>query len=375
VIEGPITISEVTGHGDLPATRRQTGEVPPRVSIRDVARVAGVSYQTVSRVINEQSGVKDSTRRQILLAIEEMGFRPNRAARALSSGHSRSVTVFTSDTTSYGRAATLQGIEEAARTAGFFVGISVLDCPDPAAIRATVERSCDPGAGGVIVIAFDLTGAYALQAIPAGIPVAAAVEAKDVLGSHSFPSVWLDDRAAAATATRFLLDFGHQTVHYVALPSSTDISARMQGWRDALETAGIRVPEPVPGDGSAESGCRAGRRLAADDRVTAILCANDDMALGVLYAMREAGRPVPGSVSVVGFDDTSLSAFYAPSLTTVRMDFVGVGRECFGLMQDAVDASVSRPRVEPAEPFLVVRASAGPPPTTQCGRRPGSPRT
>jgi DNA-binding LacI/PurR family transcriptional regulator len=330
-----------------------------------VARAAGVSYQTVSRVINEHHGVKESTRQRIQLTIKELGFRPNPAAQALSRGHSRSVTVLTSDPSPYGRAATLQGIEDAARAAGFTVGICVLDSPEPADIRATVDRVCEPTTGGVIVIAFDLAGARALQAIPPGIRVAAAVEATDVLGSHSHPSVWLNDGSAAMTATRYLLDLGHQTVHYVTLPSSTESSsARTQGWRAALLAAGVPAPDLVPGDMTPESGYRAGRLLANDEHVTAVLCGNDDMALGVVHAMREAGRHVPDSVSVIGFDDTPQAAFYAPPLTTVRMDFFGLGRDCFGLLLDAFDPSADRPPPAAAQPHLIMRASAGPPATS-----------
>src|SRR3981081_1452201 len=128
------------------------------VSIRDVARLAGVSHQTVSRVINGQPRVRESNREAGLATVRELGFRPNQAARALASGQTRAVTVLTPNTTRYGYAATLQGIEEAAPAAGSPVGIRVLDSAVPAAVRATVEQACEPTAGGVIVIAYDLAG-------------------------------------------------------------------------------------------------------------------------------------------------------------------------------------------------------------------------
>jgi DNA-binding LacI/PurR family transcriptional regulator len=330
-------------------------------SIRDVARAAGVSHQTVSRVINGHPAVKESTRQQVLVSIRELGFRPNRAARALASGRTRSVTVLSADTTLYGYAATLQGIEEAARSAGFSVGIRVLDAPAPATVRAAVEQVSDPAAGAVIVIAFDLAGVRALAAVPPGVMVAAVVEASEARRRHPYPCVWLDDRAAAAMATRYLLELGHQTVHYVSIPSSTRTSDRMKGWRSALQAAGVAVPDPVPGAWTPRSGYQAGLRLAADERVTAVLCGNDDLALGVLHAMREAGRSVPGDVSVVGFDDAPQSAFYAPPLTTVRLDFVGLGRDCFGLLQGLVDPLAGGQPLTVAQPQLVVRDTTGPP--------------
>jgi DNA-binding LacI/PurR family transcriptional regulator len=267
--------------------------------------------------------------------------------------------VVTSNTTLYGRAAILQGVEEAARAVGFTVGVSVLDAPEPDAVAQAVNRVCDPGTGRLIVIAYDLAGIRALRAIPAGVRVAAALEVTDMQDRRRYPSVTLDDRSAAATATRYLLRLGHRTVHYVAIPSSSRTSGRMQGWRRALRSADADVPDPVPAGWSPESGYQAGRQLAADRAVTAVLCGNDDLALGVLHAMREAGRPVPDEVSIVGFDDTPQSAFYAPPLTTVRLDFVGLGRDCFRLVSEA--DGVSTPATA-APPKLVIRESTGRPP-------------
>ncbi|MEN3308173.1 MAG: hypothetical protein V7603_4375 [Micromonosporaceae bacterium] len=350
----------MTGHSTrLPGGRRpRTGSI----SIRDVARAAGVSYQTVSRVINGHASVRESTRQAVLAAIRELGYRPSRAARTLASGRTSSVTVLTSNTTRYGYAATLQGIEEAGRAAGFSVGIFVLDSAEPAAVRATVEVASDPIEGAVIVLAYDLAGVRALQALPAGVPVVAAVEASAAGAHRPYPHAWLDDRAAAAHATRYLLDLGHETVHYLSIPSSTKTSDRTAGWRRALDEAGVPAPAPLPGGWTPRSGYQAGRQLAADERVTAVLCGNDDLALGVLCAMREAGRAVPGDVSVVGFDDAPQSAFFAPALTTVRLDFAGLGRDCFHLLRARFDHGEIAATASPPE--LIVRASAGPPPAS-----------
>jgi len=355
---------DVTGHisglgEDAPHHAAASGASSERrsktgaVSIRDVARAAGVSYQTVSRVINDQAGVKPATRDSVRDWIDRLGFRPNQAARALARGHTRAVTVLTSNTTLYGYAATLQGIEEAARASGFSVGIRVLDSPEPADVKATVEREVDPAVGSVIVIAFDVAGVHALRSMPPGVALAAAVEASEATRRHPYPCVWVDDRTAAAEATKYLLGLGHQTVHYVAIPYLTQVSDRAAGWRTALREAGVRVPRAVRGGWTPQSGYEAGRKLAADERVTAVLCGNDDLALGVLRAMREAGRDVPSDVSVVGFDDAPQSEFYAPALTTVRLDFVGLGRDCFRLLHAQEEPSHATAR-------LIVRASAGP---------------
>src|ERR1035441_1350403 len=155
---------DVTGH-----TTSEVSRAPRPVSIRDVAAAAGVSYQTVSRVINQHPRVKPSTRQLVLAAIENLGFRPNRAARALAGGPVESVTVLTSDTTLYGQSSALQGIEEAARSAGFAVGVRVMESDDEDVVADAVARAVEPG-GALIVLAFDRAGTRALAAIPAGVP-------------------------------------------------------------------------------------------------------------------------------------------------------------------------------------------------------------
>jgi DNA-binding LacI/PurR family transcriptional regulator len=355
----------VTGHTSPPPAGRaaQAGPGGARqrarsVSIRDVAKAAGVSYQTVSRVINGNSYVRESTRDRVQAAIAELGFRPNSAARALASGDNRSLTVVTSNTTLYGYAATLQGIEEAARSAAFCVGISVLESPDERHVRAAVDRAAR-SSGSIIVIAFDHAGVSALRAVPDGLPVAAAVETPATPPPKAQPWVWIDDEEAARSATRYLLDLGHPTVHYVALPSTTRTSRRTAGWREALASAGVPAPEPVGAGWDALAGYQAGRELARDPGVSAVLCGNDDLALGVIRAMHEAGRDIPDSVSVVGFDNAPQSAFYTPSLTTVRMDFVGLGRACICLLMAEVEGTAPVMAHTVGRPELIVRESAG----------------
>jgi DNA-binding LacI/PurR family transcriptional regulator len=349
----------VTGH---------TSGRPPagRHSIRDVAAVAGVSYQTVSRVINGHPSVRPATREVVLSAIESLGFRPNRAARALAGGPAHSVTVLTANTTLYGQSMALQGIEESARQAGFAVGVQVVEPDAPGVVAEVVAKAVEPG-GALIVIAYDKAGTQALAAVPPGVPMVAIVETPPSGESDGRPWVWLDDRKAAAVATRYLLGLGHRTVHYVAIPSSTDSSQRLVGWREALDFAGAPAPAPVPGGWTPRSGYEAGRSLAAmkgeAGGVTAVLCGNDDLAVGVMRAMHEAGRSVPGDVSVVGFDDVPAAEFITPSLTTVRQDFTQLGRASFAALLELLGPGAGGgSRVEPArwpEAELVVRESTG----------------
>ncbi|NUS27857.1 MAG: LacI family DNA-binding transcriptional regulator [Streptomyces sp.] len=339
-----------------------TGHTRSPASIRDVAAAAGVSYQTVSRVINGHPSVKPTTRERVLAAIDELGFRRSATALALASGRTRAVTVLTANTTHYGYASILQGVEEAARAASYAVGISVLESADETAVAAEVRRAADAG-GGLIVIAYDPAGVRALGAVPAGVPVVGVVETPASPPGGNRPWVWTDDREAAYEATRHLLALGHATVHYVAIPSSTRrTSARTSGWRQALKEAGAPQPRPVQGSWGPAGGHGAGLKLAKDPAVTAVLCGNDDLALGVLRALHEAGRPVPGAVSVAGFDDAPHSAFLTPSLTTVRLDFTGLGRSAFALLHGALEESAQIAPHPISVPELVVRESSGPPP-------------
>ncbi|MGC8628054.1 MAG: LacI family DNA-binding transcriptional regulator [Acidimicrobiales bacterium] len=356
-----------TGNVEGPPSQAQWGRGrAPAVSIRDVARAAGVSYQTVSRVINESPSVRPSTRQLVLETIAALGFRPNRAARALAGGPIQAVTVLTANTRLYGPSAALEGIEEATRAAGFALGVRVVESGTPTDVRDAVERAIEP-AGALIVIAYDRPGIDTLNAVPGDVPVAGIVETP--LSPEDAPKtwVWIDDRKAARDATYYLLGLGHPTVHYVTIPTWMGTSPRTAGWLSALKDAGAPLPKPLEGGWGPRSGYEAGRRLAVDQTVTAVLCGNDEIAIGVMRAMREAGRAVPEEVSIVGFDDTPLTPFYTPPLTTMRQDFQALGHLCFAKLQSVLGTNrAEEPPWPQAE--LVIRESAGPPPSRRRAR-------
>jgi len=346
-------LDRTSGHSDKALPRRPA-------SIIDVAAAAGVSYQTVSRVINGHRSVRPSTREIVLAAIEDLGFRPNRAARILRGASGRSVTVLTPNTFLYGYQAGLRGIEEAARAAGFAVGVRVVDSTSPREVAAAVKRAIEPG-GSLIVMAYDRAGTMVLDAVPPEVPMAAMIETPSADPGSERPWLWLDDRKAATEATRYLLSLGHQTVHYLAIPSSTRTSQRQAGWLAALAEAGAPVPDPVQCDWTPRSGYQTGQALVADPGVTAVLCGNDELALGVIRAVHAAGLSVPGDLSVVGFDDTPVAEFLTPPLTTIRLDFTELGRACFALLLARTEPGEAPPRVRRPEPELIIRESAGPP--------------
>ena len=329
----------------------------PRPVMADVARLAGVSHQTVSRVLNGHPNVSPATRAGVLAAIHDLGYRPNIAARTLVTGKTNVLGVISFDTTLYGPASMLYGIERAARP-GYFVAIASLPSFDRASLTSAVERFLGQAVAGIIVIAPQTGVAETLSELSVGVPLVAVGCGAGV----RLPSVKIDNVAGAMLATRHLLGLGHQTVHHIGGPDDWhDARDRIAGWRQELRAAGAPVPEMPRGDWSARSGYEAGRQLVARPEVTAVFCANDPMALGFLRAAAEAGRRVPQDISVVGFDDVPEAAYFSPPLTTVRQDFGVLGRQALSTLIDRMSSAIPAGRRVRVAPELIVRASAAGP--------------
>ncbi|WP_440071777.1 LacI family DNA-binding transcriptional regulator [Streptosporangium sp. OZ121] len=324
----------------------------------DVATRAGVSHQTVSRVLNDHPNVRAETRARVLEAINELGYRRNMVARALVTRHTRTLGVVSFDTTLYGPASTVYGIEQAARAAGYFVSMVSLKTIDTAGVRDALGYLAEQSVDGIVVVAPQRSAAPALADVPTDIPVVA------VEGSHAgdVSVVSVDQVEGARLATRHLLDLGHETVWHVAGPSDwLEADGRIEGWSEVLTAAGRPVPELLSGDWSPRSGYEAGLRLAAAPGVTAVFVANDQMALGALRAFAELGVRVPEQISLVGFDDIPESEFFTPPLTTIRQDFGAVGKHSIEVLLRQMEAGAEwshERHVVP--PRFVARASTAP---------------
>ena len=341
----------------LAGRRRPSGASSrPRAVMADVGRLAGVSHQTVSRVINGSPHVRPQTRQRVLNAMLELGYRPNAAARALATGRSNTLGVVTFDTTLYGPASTLAGIERAAHDAGYFIIVASLGKLDRSSVADAIERLGRHGVDGILAITPLHEAANALLHAPRGLPLL-AVEAGP---EHAVPTVAIDQAAGARAATQHLLDLGHETVwHLSGPPDFLESRQRLEGWRSALEAAGREAPPPLTGDWSARTGYDLGRRLSADAAVTAVFVANDQMALGVLRAMHEQGRRIPEEVSIVGFDDIPEAPYFLPPLTTVRQDFDRMGSRSVHLLLRFIETG-RRPRsAARLVPELIARSSTG----------------
>jgi DNA-binding LacI/PurR family transcriptional regulator len=317
----------------------------------DVARLAQVSHQTVSRVLNQPEAVRPATRERVQAAIDSLGYRRNSAARALVTGRSLTIGIVSLDATLYGPASTIDSIEKAARKAGYFVSIAAIHDLDHRSLSQAVDRLLAQAVDGVMVVApFPI-------AVPDHIP-AVMLHGGPKAG---MPSVSVDQELGARLATEHLLALGHESVWHVAGHEKwTEARRRMTGWKAALRDAGANVPDPLPGDWSARSGYEAGLRLAKQRDVTAIFVSNDHMAMGVLRAMHEEGRRVPEDVCIVGFDDIPEAAFLTPSLSSVRQDFTEVGRRSVALMLSQIEHLDRQPMNISVAPELVIRQTSSP---------------
>ncbi|MEU1520003.1 LacI family DNA-binding transcriptional regulator [Streptomyces sp. NPDC005811] len=346
-------MTRATGRGTSSAAARSV----------DVARLAGVSQKTVSRVFNDEPYVSADVRRRVLEAAEQLGYRRNNAARALASGRSRSIGVVTLGTALYGPASLLMGVERVVRDTGYALRVVNTVEGDPAGVAGAVDSLLDQGVDGIVISEpIDETGPEGGTALRVDVPVL-------VLGAPpglTAPAVLTAGDGAdvmARTATEHLLSLGHPTVHHLAGPQRWYAARdRLEGWRATLTAHGRELPPVVEGDWSAASGYRAGLELAADGDLTAVFVANDDMAIGLIRALTEAGLRVPQDVSVVGFDDVPVAAYITPPLTTVRQPFDTVAQEGLKRLVHAIENPDADP-LPPSDPpvDLVVRASTAPP--------------
>ncbi|MSS44500.1 LacI family DNA-binding transcriptional regulator [Cutibacterium sp. WCA-380-WT-3A] len=319
----------------------------------DVAAAAGVSQQTVSRVVNNSDAVRKKTVDKVLKAMADVGYSPNVAARSLRLGRMGAVGVLVTDLSRTGELRTVQAIVEATRRSEFAV---VLDCLEPTddlvtAYRHAMKRMVGR-VDGFIVEGLELSHPEELE-VPPGAPVVVAGPP-----CRRFSTVGCDQAAGVSAAVNYLLALGHRTVHLISGPDySHQAAVRRQAWQECLEANNCEIPDVITGGWTASSGRDAARYLKTTG-ATAVLASNDEMAAGVIIGLLDMGIRVPDDISVVGFDDVLGDAVW-PTLSTVRQDFAAIGQrlveELLAQLQGAPKTSVMVPAP------LVVRASTAPP--------------
>lgn len=328
-----------------------------RASMADVARLARVSGQTVSRVANGSDNVSPATRRRVLDAMESLGYTPNTAARALRSGSFGTIGVIAHRLARTGESRTVEAVVQAARDAGHTVTLLDIDSTTHADVAEAASRLSHQAIDGLIIIRAEIEDADRLQ-LPTGLPVVVA----DATFGGRLPMVGTDHAGGARAAVEHLLSLGHRIVHHVAGPEdSIPARARQRAWREVLAEHGLAAPEPLRGDWTAESGHAAGVALAGTG-ATAVFCANDEMAAGLMLACAERGVRVPEDLSVVGFDDIPLAGYLTTPLTTVHQPFDEVGERLVARLLARIDGERGDDAaVELVGCDLVVRASTAPP--------------
>lgn len=339
-------------------TMSSTAPKPPVIG--DVAREAGVSVPTVSRVLTGAAKVSDEKRRRVLDAIEKLDFRPSVTARALVARQPRLIAVLAGNTSQYGYAETIRGVEESARAAGYTVTITVVESADEETVDGAVSLVLNQPIAGIVVLKFDPPGVAALHRLPKSIPTVSISGIRET----GVPQAVLNEADAAEELVEYLLGLGHETVHHVRVPPSRKEDGRTTGWRRALRARSAAVPDPIDASWEPESGRLIGVELAGRTDVTAVFCGNDEIAMGVIRGLNEGGRSVPADVSVVGFDDHPLARMWTPPLTTVDQDFAGLGKRAYSLLEGLMEGRTVR-KFSSERPTLVVRESAAPPPASR----------
>jgi DNA-binding LacI/PurR family transcriptional regulator len=321
----------------------------------DVARLAGVSHQTVSRVINGSPSIRPETKARVEQAIEELGYRPNTAARALVTRRSGIVGIVGTNSGLHGPSSIQRSVQEAARAAGYFSSLVPLAEVTREELRSALDHLARQSVEAIVMIAAQEEALAVVHSAEAGVPM--IVVEGDLSGRGL--SVGVDQIDGARQATQHLIDLGHRAIYHVTGPLTyTEAKGRRTGYEYAMRAAGLVPRAEWEGDWTAARGYQLGRELAREGGATAVFVANDQMAIGVLHAFAEARLRVPDDISVVGFDDLPEAGYLNPALTTVRQDFNAVGQRAIDMVTATLNgASVNVPLLSPE---LIIRDSTAP---------------
>ena len=326
-------------------------------NIYDVARLAQVSHQTVSRVINNYQGMKPETRERVEQAMETLGYRPNLAARALVTSKSNIVGILASDTDFTGPAKTVHNLERTARKAGYFAVTASIDPNSKSSIVEGIDYLQKLGIEGLVVLTPQTTAVDIARDRLRSIPVITI----DSMYRMDEQAISLDNFAGATEATNHLIDLGHSNIIHISGPKLWfESSARVSGYSSSMLNAGL-VPNIIDGDWSIDTGYRIGMQLNIDSpKITAIFAANDYLAIGLMHAFRLRGIRVPERISIVGFDDLPETPYLSPPLTTVKQDFELLGAIAMSFLLEQING-IRHGSHDRLIPELVVRDSTAQP--------------
>ncbi|MEU4196992.1 LacI family DNA-binding transcriptional regulator [Kribbella sp. NPDC026611] len=323
----------------------------------DVAAAAGVSHQTVSRVLNGSELVRDETRTRVLAAIAELGYRRNNAARLLVTNRSHRIGMISGNLVLHGPSMIAVSVQDAGHKAGYDVSLVAVEDFSSESLRAAVDRLLDEAVEAIVVAVAHREALVQVRSLEMPVPLVVVQGVSD----RQRMAVGIDQEVGARLAVEHLLDLGHRHVAHVTGPLEwAEARQRRVGWQRAHEDRHVLPGPELAGDWLPRSGYEAGLRIAEDPDVTAVFVANDGMAMGLVYALHEKGRDVPGEISVVGFDNVPEAAYLWPALTTVNQEFSLLGRRAVELTLRALSGEAD-PSTELIRPTLVVRDSTATP--------------
>jgi DNA-binding LacI/PurR family transcriptional regulator len=326
-----------------------------RPSIANVAAAAGVSAMTVSRVLNRHPSIRPATRERVLVAIAQLGYTPNRAARELASRRSERIGVIVDSAVEYGPGSTLRGIEEAAHAAGYAVSSISIGGAHASSAAEAIDAILGQGVDALCVIAPRASSIDVLRDAHQGAPTVLLSSKSD----ETFLTADVDQDRGAHLAVEHLVALGHSDIVHIAGPADwLDAAARADAYRAAMLDAGLEPRIPWRGDWSADSGYAFAAAATVD--FTAVFAANDQIALGLIHGLVDRGLRVPQDVSVVGFDDIPESRHFLPPLTTIRQDFGALGVRAVETVLAVLhhERTVADTHIAPT---IVERASTAPP--------------
>jgi DNA-binding LacI/PurR family transcriptional regulator len=325
-------------------------------TLDDVAARCGVSYQTVSRVVNGSPLVAEPTRIRVLKAIGELNYRPNLAARRLATRRSSLIGMIGSHMTYYGPAQVMVSIEETAKRQGYNLIFSGVENPGEAELLAAIDDLCEQQVDGLVIGVRFEGWVAAVREHCRGVPFV-------TVGNRihqEIPAVVVDQFHGVRLATRHLLELGHEHIACISGPPEWPAAReRYRAWHSTIKKAG-RLPGPhVEGNWSTESGYEAATQLLSSGTpaFTAIVACNDHMALGALRALHANKIRIPHQISIVGYDDVPESRFFEPPLTTVHHDFVAEAGYCVKTLLRMIDGESVDTTLQVLRPELVVRES------------------
>lgn len=324
-----------------------------KTTLHDVAKASGVSHQTVSRVINKHSSVSSKTRERVLAAIERLGYQPNVTARQLVTGKSNTIGVISYGVRQYGPAQMLHSIEQALKGHGFGLILASLTELSLSDLASAVNYVKQQGIEGIVIIIPIEIDVSKIEAMCQGIPF---VLLDNPLSTSR--SVAIDQLQGAHLATEHLLNLGHTQIATLTGPLHWhDAKLRQQGFLDSLRKAQLEPVYSVESDWSAKGGYTAMKKILKEKlEFSAVFAANDQMALGAMHALYEAGFSIPKDVSMIGFDDIPEASFFYPPLSTVRQDFTKLGNHSVSALIHLIQ-NTPLPAQTLLSPSLVVRQS------------------